>query len=166
MRKILIVEDDFDFAEILMEWLGSDPEFHIAEVIRNQADAARFCETGQIHEVDAVIVDLQLPASGSDKRINPAAGLQLIEQMRLQHNFCGRIVVVTNSNSLSDGNRALRAGCDGYLCKHLRMDDLPGLMSELTMAIRDEVMMLSSEMRYVITSEIFRVDSPVVDKHA
>lgn len=149
MQRILMIEDDFDFAEIMVECLQSDPSFAVEEVITNLADARFKFACGGLHGVDAVLVDLQLAQSKSDPRVNASGGLELIEEMRKVHGYTGTVIVLTNSNSLQDGDRARRAGCDGYLCKHLRMGDLPSLLAELRMAIRGDVVLFSKEMRHI-----------------
>jgi DNA-binding NarL/FixJ family response regulator len=153
MPKVLMVEDDFDFAEIMSECLQSDPDCEILEVITNLADAEVKFEWGGLKGIDAVLVDLQIPTSRADGRIIPDGGLQLIKQMRHRHGFRGRVIVLTNSGQLSDGQKALDAGCDGYLCKHVRSGDLPMLIAELRMAIRGDVVLVSQEMRHVFMRE-------------
>jgi DNA-binding NarL/FixJ family response regulator len=56
---------------------------------------------------------------------------------------------MTSSKSPEDGQRALAAGCDGYLCKHAPVGDIPSMLEELKLAIKGNVMIVSSEMRHV-----------------
>ena len=155
MHNVLLIEDDFEFAEIITECLESDPELRILELITNETDARHAFASGTLQSIDAVLIDLQLQKSHQDHSLNPTAGLQLIEELRVEHGFCGRIIVLTNSNSLADGDRAMRAGCDGYLCKHMRMSDLPALTAELKMAINCEIVLISTEMRYVFLRDLY-----------
>ena len=154
MLRILMVEDDREFAEVLTECLSVDPEFEITEIIRSESDARTRFADGVLDTVDAVLMDLRLPKSLTNKDIDPESGLNLIAELRMQHNFTGRVIVLTNSHSLADGTKALRYGCDAFLCKHVRMSELPILVSELRMAIRRDVMLLSSEMRFVFLRDL------------
>lgn len=149
MPKVLMIEDDLDFAAIMLECLQADPQCEIDEVITTQEDARFKFECGGLHNVDAVLVDLNLVRARSDHRVNSAAGFELIAEMRHRHQFRGQIIVLTNSSAQSDGKRALEAGCDGYLCKHVRSGDLSGLISELRMALRGDVVMVSRQMRHI-----------------
>lgn len=153
MPRVLMIEDDFDFAQIMSECLQSDPSCEIVEIFTNIADAEINFEWGGLAKIDAVLVDLQLPTSRVDPGIIPDGGLQLIRQMRHRHQFRGRIIVLTNSSQLADGQKALDAGCDGYLCKHVRSGDLPALIAELRIAIRGDVVLVSQEMRHIFMRE-------------
>ena len=106
MSKVLMIEDDFDFAEIMLECLHADPDCQVMEVITNQADARFKMECTGMKDVDAVLVDLQLCRSKSDPRVNSSAGLEIISEMRVKYDFKGRVIVLTNSSSLTDGHKA------------------------------------------------------------
>ena len=149
MHSILMIEDDLEFAEIMVECLGADPEFTVTRAFTNQLDASVAFRSGMLRGIDAVLVDLHLAYSTDDRRVNVSGGLKLICEMRQEHAFSGKIIVLTNSDSFEDGENALNAGCDGYLCKHVRMGDLPALLSELRMAIRGDVVLVSSRMRHI-----------------
>lgn len=147
--RVLIVEDDTSFAEILRESLEEDDEFSVIDIIENETDAISFMESGALTDVDAVLLDLQLPKSSIDRSISSNAGLNLACLLRSRHDFWGNILVLTNSRSLSDGERALSAGCDGYMCKHARMEQIPHMVAQLKAGLRGDVMLISSEMRHV-----------------
>lgn len=152
MFNILLIEDDLDFADILVEFLQGDPEVNILEFVTNEADARDHLSSGVLHNVQAVLIDLHLARSGTDKQINDDAGLELIKEIRDVHKFNGTVIVMTSSDNPVDGQRAFRAGCDGYLCKSMRMNDLPSLIAELRMAIRGKVVMLPKEMKHIVLS--------------
>jgi DNA-binding NarL/FixJ family response regulator len=147
--RLIIVEDDIDFAQILMESLQEDPEVTVEALLTNEADALQFIQSDAIHGIDCVLLDLQLPRSIEDRCISSASGLNLAFELRQRRSFWGTIMVLTNSRSLSDGERALAAGCDGYICKHSRMDSVAQMVSELRTAIKGEVLMIAREMRHV-----------------
>ncbi|MBI4532399.1 MAG: response regulator transcription factor [Candidatus Melainabacteria bacterium] len=151
--RILIVEDDPDFASILRRALEQDQEFEIVDVIdHEQAAMARIKSTG-LKDINCVLLDLQLPYLHGDKTVNSMAGLQILEELRHQQRFYGTIIVLTNSKSPADGERALAGGCDGYLCKRARISDIPSMLAELKMAIRGDVILVASQMRHVFIRE-------------
>jgi len=153
MKRVLIIEDDKDFSDILRECLEEDKDIEVKAVINNESEAARFIQSPDLKELDCVLLDLQLPKLPNDSSTNPTAGLRLLQQIRQEQHFYGTVIVLTSSRSSADGQRALAAGCDGYLCKHARIDEIPAMLTELKVAIRGNVMMVSNEMRHVFFRE-------------
>ncbi len=149
MTRVLIIEDDKDFALILKECLEEDEDIQVQQIIGSESEAFQVIRSGQLIGVDCVLVDLQLPKLPNDSSVSSTAGLRLLEEIRQGQSFYGTVIVLTSSRSASDGQRALAAGCDGYLCKHAPIDDIPSMLDELKVAIRGHVMMVSSEMRHV-----------------
>jgi DNA-binding NarL/FixJ family response regulator len=84
---------------------------------------------------------------------SPDAGPRIISKLRRASGFTGSILVLTNSRQLEDGERALQAGCDGYLCKHALISEIPSLVSELKLAMKGNVLLISREMRHVFFRE-------------
>ncbi|HEY9772783.1 MAG TPA: response regulator [Planktothrix sp.] len=153
MTRILIIEDDKDFAAILKECLEEDQDLEVAATIGSEQCALDYFEAGKLVGLDCVLVDLQLPKSEQDAKVSSTAGLRLLEEIRGRQHFYGTVIVLTSSREPSDGQRALAAGCDGYLCKHAPIDDIPRMLDELKVAIRGHVMMVSNEMRHVFFRE-------------
>lgn len=153
MTRILIIEDDHDFAAILRECLEEDEDLEVVDVIGNEQEAVQFIQSGKLIGLDCILVDLQLPKSPDEKNVSSTAGLRLLEEIRQGQHFYGTVIVLTSSRAASDGQRALAAGCDGYLCKHAPIDDIPSMLDELKVAIRGHVMIVSSEMRHVFFRE-------------
>ncbi|MBX9722748.1 MAG: response regulator [Candidatus Obscuribacterales bacterium] len=149
MTKILIVEDDEDFSGILRTVIEQDGEMQVVEVINCEEEALRKIRSPEIHQVDCVLLDLQLPLKNHDKTVSSLAGIRILEELRHQHGFYGTIIVLTNSKAPADGQRALAAGCDGYLCKRAKISEVPQMLMELKMAIRGDVILVSSPMRHV-----------------
>jgi DNA-binding NarL/FixJ family response regulator len=153
MTRVLIIEDDQDFAAILKECLEDEADLNVVGVLGSEEEALAFFHSGKLHGVDCVLVDLQLPKAPSDKTVSSTAGLRLLGEIRNGQGFYGTVIVLTSSRQAQDGQRALAGGCDGYLCKHAPVADIPSMLDELKVAIRGHVMMVSSEMRHVFFRE-------------
>ena len=136
MTKILIIEDDADFAAVLKECLEEDPDLEVVQVIASEHQAMEHIRSGGLIGLDCVLVDLQLPAYPNDKEVKSTAGIRILEEIRVGQHFDGTVIVLTSSRSTEDGQRALAAGCDGYLCKHAPIDEIPLMLDELKIAIR------------------------------
>jgi len=153
MTRILIVEDDRDFATVLQRALIKESDFEIVKVIPCEKEARDFLSSTHLEGIDCVLLDLQLPFEANDKTTNSLAGLQLLQVMRQDEKFFGTIIVLTNSKSPADGQRALAGGCDGYLCKRAKISDIPDMIGELKMAIRGDVILVARQMRHVFIRE-------------
>jgi len=153
MTKILIIEDDRDFAAILKECLEEDEDLEVVKIIGSESEAMSFIRAGGLAGLDCVLVDLQLPVMPGDREVKSTAGIRILEETRGGQHFYGTMIVLTSSRSTEDGQRALAAGCDGYLCKHAPIDEIPMMLDELKIAIRGHVMMVSNEMRHVFFRE-------------
>lgn len=164
MTKILIVEDDEDFSSILSRVIEQDDEMEVVEVINCEEEALKRVRSPAIHECDCVLLDLQLPFRNGDKTVSSLAGIRILEELRHQQGFYGTIIVLTNSKAPADGQRALAAGCDGYLCKRARISEVPQMLAELKMAIRGEVILVASQMRHVfIRDDISAKEARMLD---
>src|SRR5579883_3117797 len=164
ITKIMIIEDDEDFSSILRRVIEQDPELQVVEVISCEQDALNRAKRSDIHNVDCVLLDLQLPMSHGDKTVSSLAGIRILEELRHQQGFYGTIIVLTNSKSAADGQRALAAGCDGYLCKRARISDIPEMLAELKMSIKGEVILVASMMRHVfIRDDISAKEARLLD---
>jgi DNA-binding NarL/FixJ family response regulator len=153
MISIVIIEDDRDFAQILKECLEEDGEVQVVDVLSNELDAKHWMQAGGLNTVTCALVDLQLPTERGRTEVNSLCGLRLVQEMRQTYRFPGTVLVLTNSREFADGERALAAGCDGYLCKHAPMHEVPAMLAELRLALRGGVMMVSREMRHVFIRE-------------
>jgi DNA-binding NarL/FixJ family response regulator len=162
--NILIIEDDEDFSSILRRVIEQDPELKVVEVISCEQDALARVKSTSIHDVHCVLLDLQLPMSRGDKTVSSLAGIRILEELRHQQGFYGTVIVLTNSKSPADGQRALAAGCDGYLCKRARISEVPEMLAELKMAIKGEVILVASMMRHVfIRDDISAKEARMLD---
>lgn len=153
MTRILIVEDDPDFAAILKRAIDKEPDLEVVEIIDCEQQAMARVKTTKCQDCDCVLLDLQLPYLAGEQKVNSMAGLRILEELRHQQRFYGTIIVLTNSKAAADGQRALSGGCDGYLCKRARISEIPDMLAELKMAIRSDVIMVASQMRHVFIRE-------------
>lgn len=164
MTKILIVEDDEDFSGILRRTIEQDGDLQVVDVISCEEAAMRRIENPDIHEIDCVLLDLQLPARTGDSSVSSIAGIRILENLRRNIGYYGTIIVLTNSMSAADGQRALAAGCDGYLCKRTKVARIPEMLTELKMAIKGEVILVASQMRHVfIRDDISAKEARMLD---
>ena len=153
MTSVMIIEDDAEFAEILSETLQADGSARIVTVETNEQDARRFMDSAEFASVECAIIDLRIPQTPQSSEVSSLSGLRLVQQLRHAYHFGGTIIVLTNSREFCDGERALAAGCDAYLCKHGPMSEWPRMFAELRMAMRGEVVLVSREMRHVFIRE-------------
>lgn len=171
MKKVVLIEDDLDFSHFLQKALKNDSEIEIVETLTNESEARRYIEDTRLLDCDAVLLDLQLPIESGDRTAKSLAGLGLLELMRKEYRYGGTVIVLTNSKAAEDGQRALAAGCDGYLCKRGRATEINEMLKELRMALGGGVIMIATEMRHVFmrdgisAKEARMLDLLVADKH-
>jgi DNA-binding NarL/FixJ family response regulator len=153
MSRVAIIEDDRDFCQILRECLEEEPEMEVIATFGCEDDATAWMRSGGLQQVDCMLCDLMLPKSSGQMEVSSMCGLRLVQEMRQTHRFAGTILILTNSREFADGQRALAAGCDGYLCKHAPMSEIPHMLAELRLALRGEIVAVSREMRHVFLRE-------------
>ncbi|BCX79310.1 response regulator transcription factor [Campylobacter sp. 19-13652] len=108
MKKILMIEDDAELAEILSEFL----EAHDMSVTVAQ-DPYIGISTLNLNSFDLVILDLTLP--GID-------GLEVCKQIRARHNV--PIMISSARHDITDKVNALENGADDYLPKPYDPEEL------------------------------------------
>lgn len=151
--RILMIEDNEDFALILRRALEQEDDLTVVAVTGTEEEALAYLHSDKLAQCDCILLDLQLPRAPGDQSVNSLAGLRILEQLRQRLRFYGTIIVLTNSRAASDGQRALAAGCDGYLCKRARISEVPEMLAELKLAIRGDVILVSRPMRHVFMRE-------------
>lgn len=149
MTRVLIIDDDDSFVEILIEFLEEDGLIKVIDRCGSEKETSEWLKLGKLDTIDAIVLDLRLPFDKGDKRTDSRIGLRILNLLRDTHRFFGPIIVLTNSRDSADGKEALGNGCDGYLCKHAPADQVPVMVSELKMALLGDVVIVSSEMRHV-----------------
>jgi DNA-binding response OmpR family regulator len=107
--KLLVIEDNFDLAESIKEFLSK--ENYIIEVIHSFSDAE---EKISINNYDCALIDLMLP---------DGSGLDLVKKFESKQPQSG-IIIITAKNSLDDKLAGLDLGADDYLTKPFHLSEL------------------------------------------
>jgi len=109
MAKILVVEDDDDFAMTLVD--GLTLERHTVE---RAADGAECVELLRLAEYDVIVLDWNLP------------GMQGIDVLRTFRAGGGKtpILMLTGKGTVQDKEQGLDTGADDYLTKPFDMREL------------------------------------------
>lgn len=101
MKKVLIIEDDLDIAELERDYLHLNG-YH-AEIVQDGETGLKKALSGRF---DIIVVDLMLPLKH---------GFEIIREIRKRHEI--PIVVVSAKNEDIDKIRGLDIGADDYLTK-------------------------------------------------
>lgn len=102
MAKILVLEDDPEFAAIISEWLSFD--HHTVELV---ATGTEGLERLQIFEYELVILDLGLPGIG---------GLEILRTFRAQGAMTP-VLILTGKRAMENKIEGFETGADDYLTK-------------------------------------------------
>ena len=101
MKKVLIIEDDLDIAELERDYLHLNG-YH-AEIVQDGETGLKKALSGRF---DIIVVDLMLPLKH---------GFEIIREIRKKHEI--PIIVVSAKNEDIDKIRGLDIGADDYLTK-------------------------------------------------
>lgn len=107
--KILIIEDEEDFAKDMVTYLSSND--YRCEIAPTFEEAK---EKLLIYQYDCVLLDLMLPGG---------TGLQLLEIIKEKHKTEG-VIIISAKNSLEDKIQGLNMGADDYLSKPFHLAEL------------------------------------------
>jgi len=114
-RRVLLVEDSPEYAEIVCEYLAAQ-----GHIVHWLGDAAALAAEAAAFAPDVVLMDIQMP--GID-------GLEAMRQLRDDANLAPvRIVVVTGLAMPGDRERCLAAGADAYLPKPSSLKEIRRLV--------------------------------------
>lgn len=127
--KILLVDDHPAILESLAHRLKQEPDFQVCAGASNGREALKAIAE---HQPDLVILDLSLPDNH---------GLELIKDIRSQHPSVRLLIFSMHDESLY-GERALRAGAQGYLMKH----EPPEKVHEAVRKVLDGKMAVSEDL--------------------
>lgn len=111
-ERILLVEDNpmnRRVAEFLLKAHGY--------IVYEAKDGQEACELATAHSPDLILMDLQLPG------LDGFATTRSIKQNETTKNI--PIVALTAYAMSGDAERALEAGCDGYITKPIDPDEFP-----------------------------------------
>ncbi|MEZ4416277.1 MAG: response regulator [Gemmatimonadota bacterium] len=109
-KRILLVEDSLDQANLMMRWLELSGDYRITHA----QDGVRGAALAQERRWDLVVTDLNLP--GSD-------GLEVIRASKALHPDAP-VLVVTAYRDQSFAAQAIREGADGFLPKPFERGEL------------------------------------------
>ena len=137
MIKILMIEDDFELAEILSEYLEQfDIEVKICD------DPYLGLSTLNTSKFDLVILDLTLP--GID-------GLEVCKEIRIKHTI--PIIISSARHDISDKINAFEFGADDYLPKPYDPKEMHARITSLIRRYKK-----SNETQEEVTDTLFKVD--------
>ena len=116
LKKILVVDDDDQFRNMLMEVLGSLDYFPIGV-----EDGEQALNQLKIQDFDLVISDIRMPNMD---------GLTLLKNIK-QTSPELPVVMITGFPSTCPVQKAMQEGADGYLAKPFRIEKIDELMRDL-----------------------------------
>lgn len=143
--NILIIDDDHDFAEMLKESLEDAPDLFVVNILSSREAASNFFNTAAFQTIGCVLLDLQFPQQTGETQIDETAGMQVLRDLRKVYGFQKTVIVMTSSTKISDAQRGLAEGCDGYMMKCGTVSDAEAVMEELRQALSSEDMSDSIE---------------------
>jgi len=109
--RVLVVDDHYLFAEMLMLALETEERF---EVVGYAANGQEAVEMAAWLRPDVIVIDIQMPVMD---------GIEATPRV-LAASPNSSVVVVSSSEDPEDRNRAQAAGAVGYLSKNSSADDL------------------------------------------
>ena len=116
MAKILVVEDDEGYSDVLDGWLSD--ENHVVEVA-NAGLKAR--EMMQLNRYDVIVLDWDLPE---------VSGVNLCKEFRANGGVTP-ILMLTGRTNIDDREQGLDAGADDYLTKPFHLKELSARLRAL-----------------------------------
>lgn len=114
MPRILYIEDNLDNRMLVRRVLmASDYGFEVEDV-DNAIDGIKMAEA---NPPDLILMDMSMPDMD---------GLTATQQIRAHEKLNSTLIVALTANAMvGDRERALEAGCDGYISKPIDVDKLP-----------------------------------------
>ena len=126
MAKILYVEDNAANRVLVSQVLGS-----VGYTVIEAADALSGIKMAQEEEPDLILMDINIP--GMD-------GYETATRIKSLPKLAGvPIIALTARTMAGDRERALTAGCDGYISKPIDVDLLPRQVAEFLGGRRERV---------------------------
>ena len=120
MKKILLVEDDFD-CSVVARLILKNWGYKVYEA-RDFRDVIRLIQVEKL-QADLVIVDLFLPL---------CSGFSIAEYLRTQSNYrFVPIIAITARSRADDHVKALNSGCNSFIAKPYSLDILQRTVAHL-----------------------------------
>ena len=110
--RILVVEDNKIFAELLCEYLSKRPEFEIAGVAYNGLDACKMIDENVL---DVILLDIIMPDMN---------GMDVLAKINTKEQSRPAVIIVTAIGNDSVIQRMLDMGALYYLRKPIEMEAL------------------------------------------
>ena len=107
--RILIVDDEKDVREVLRDFFEMEG-FEVFEAVEGKSAV----EIAREHPLDVVLTDLRMP--GTD-------GFSVLKEIRHIRPEAA-VLIFSGYASPADASEALKLGCDGYVNKPVRLDEL------------------------------------------
>lgn len=119
--KLLIVDDNKDFCELLEEYFNSQSDFEVVGVVYNGKDALELLTEQQ---PDVVLLDIIMPYLD---------GIGVLEKLNSMNiSIKSRIIMLTAFGQDSITQRAMELGAAYYMMKPLEMDILADRIRQMT----------------------------------
>lgn len=132
MAKVLLVDDDVDFADKLTRWLKG--ENYTVDTVHSGADALQLVNA---FKFDVIVLDWQMPEM---------TGLQVCEQLRATGHHTP-ILFLTGLGDIDHKESGLNAGGDDYLVKPFDPRELTARIKSLLRrptAVRSSILQVGS----------------------
>lgn len=110
MAKILLADDDLDFADNIKCWLES--QLHTVDVVTNGVEALEWLE---LYAFDVVILDWDMPL---------ATGLTVCSRFRSRGGMAAVLMLTGSKTNVDDKEIGLDSGADDYLTKPVDLREL------------------------------------------
>lgn len=109
MAKLLVVEDDNDFAKLIRDWLVA--RGYLVDCVSTGPEAMAQLK---LNQYDLIVLDLNLPG---------LSGIDVCRTFR-QHGGKTPIIMLTGNKTIDDKELGFDAGADDYLTKPFHMREL------------------------------------------
>ena len=118
-RHTILVVDDNEANIVLLDFLLTEHGYEVSTAVDAEAALAAIA----LRQPTLVLTDIQLPG---------ASGLELTRRLKSDPATSGiRIIAVSAFAMPADEQRALAAGCDGYIAKPVDTRTLPALVAAI-----------------------------------
>lgn len=120
--KVLLVDDERDFLEVVKEFLGRKGRINL-DIVASAEEALNLVENGGY---DAVVADYKMPGMN---------GLELLENLRVEGNDIP-FIILTGRGSEETAMNALNKGANRY---HRKVENIRTQFNKLARSIVEEV---------------------------